>query len=314
MWGLEFLGIPYNAVDGTIALPWWATAAAAALVLVLFILALMRTGLAGTLVFLALIGFGGLAAFSWMDFDRATERRTLEARLSALQAQASAAGAALGCLDGLAGETVEAACERDVFASPQATAAAVAYTAARLSLLSDGTNFTARRDPGFDGVLGGLRAGLEQDRFGIVAHVLALRHKCSADRCDEFRLFRDSNRIRTNLRQGTFDGSLVRAMPAWNARPIAKTGGPAEAMPTRGAALPPGYNLPSADSIPPVNIMTTEPTIPPPAEPQAATSPPPPPRRPAPQARPATRPAAQQQPAANGTAPPRPLPPPTRIQ
>jgi hypothetical protein len=313
MWGLESLGIPYNAAEGTITLPWWAAAAVGALVLILFILALMRTGLAGTLVFLALAGFGGWAILSWMDFERTTERRTLEARLSSLQAQASAPGSAFACLDGMGGETIEAACERDVFSSPEATAAAVSYTSARLALMSDGSNFAARRDPTFDSVLDGLRAGLEQDRFGFVAHVLALRHKCSADRCEAFRLFRDANRIRTNLRQGTFDGHLVRAMPAWNARPVARSGG-TDGAPMRGAALPPGYSLPSADSIPPVSIMNTEPAAPSAASEAQGAAPPPPPRRPASQARPPQpRPAAQQQGPANA-AQPRPLPPPTRIQ
>ena len=45
----------------------------------------------------------------------------------------------------IAGETVEAACERDVFESPEAAAAAVSYTAARVALFNDGQNFAGRR-------------------------------------------------------------------------------------------------------------------------------------------------------------------------
>ncbi len=90
MWGLESLGIPYNAADGTITLPWWAAVAAAGLIAILFVLALVRTGLAGTLVFLALVAFVGWAVLAWMDHERTVDRRVLEARLAALQAQASA--------------------------------------------------------------------------------------------------------------------------------------------------------------------------------------------------------------------------------
>ena len=42
-------------------------------------------------------------------------------------ARAIAPGSALSCLDEMAGEAVEAACEKGVFASPEAVAAAVKY-------------------------------------------------------------------------------------------------------------------------------------------------------------------------------------------
>src|SRR5471032_3467921 len=76
-------------------------------------------------------------------FDqRSAERRALLQRNNELNASAVAPGSALACLDGGAGETVENACEKAVFANPQSAAGAVAYTAARLSLLTDAQAFS----------------------------------------------------------------------------------------------------------------------------------------------------------------------------
>ena len=65
-------------------------------------------------------------------------------RAETLNASALQPGRALACLDAVAGESTEAACEAKVFASPQSTAAAVAYTGAQLTLLADAQKF----DPG----------------------------------------------------------------------------------------------------------------------------------------------------------------------
>ena len=54
---------------------------------------------------------------------------------------AIAPGSALSCLDEMAGEAVSTACEKAVFASPEAVAAAVKYVAAQLALLKDGTAY-----------------------------------------------------------------------------------------------------------------------------------------------------------------------------
>jgi hypothetical protein len=305
MWGLESLGIPFNA-DGSITVPFWAACVAAGLVVVLFVLALVRTGLAGTLVFLALIGFGGWAVWSWTEYDRTAERRVLETRLSTLEALAMAPGSSLACLDGVGGETVEGACERGVFATPEAAASAVSYTSSRLTLLNDALGFAARRDPAFELALDNLRAGLELDRFGVVAHLLTVKKNCSADRCDALRAFRDAGRIRANMKENTFDSHLARAAPAWGTRPVARTDGGADQT-TGRAPLPPGYNLPSSSSIPPVSIMANEPTAAPPP-PQAAPSPPP---RRSPPARPALR---ERAPQTNTANPPVQLAPSTRVQ
>jgi hypothetical protein len=70
--------------------------------------------------------------------------RALDDRKVALIAGSIVPGSALSCLDELAGEVVEAAREKAVFASPEAVAAGVAYVTAQLALLNDGTTYAQR--------------------------------------------------------------------------------------------------------------------------------------------------------------------------
>jgi len=68
--------------------------------------------------------------------EQAAERRALEARAAELTARSLAPGSALSCLDAVASVVVENACERPLFSSPEAVAAAVEYIDARFSLLA----------------------------------------------------------------------------------------------------------------------------------------------------------------------------------
>ena len=61
-------------------------------------------------------------------------------------------------------------------------------SAARLTLLADGLAFARHGDPDFAATLAGLRRAIELDRFGIAAHVLAVRDGCTAERCAAFAL------------------------------------------------------------------------------------------------------------------------------
>jgi len=133
------------------------------------------------------------------------ERRALDDRKTALMAGSLAPGSALSCLDELAGEAVEAACEKGVFASPEAVAAAVKYVAAQLALLDDGTAYAKRSDASYATELAPLRTAVELDRFGLVAQVLKEREGCTVDRCDALTRFRDSTRVLANLRDRTFE-------------------------------------------------------------------------------------------------------------
>lgn len=315
--GLDTLGIQYNAAEGMIGLPLWAAAIAAGLLLVFFVLALVRTGLAGTLMFLALVGFGGWAAWSWTDYARAGEKRALEARLQAIETQAQASGA-LACLDAAAGDPMTAACERAVFASADSAAAASAYVNSQVRFLADARRYT-EQDADFVKVSDPVRLSLEQDRFGVVAHTLVQRRGCTVDKCDAFATLKDTARIRANMRDNTFASHIGKAAAHWQERQdrvaSATPSPPANATPgaaAPGQPLPPGYNLPSAASIPPVSIMQPEPTTAPPpaATPPRVTSPP---RRPPPQAQPPRRPTpeprqSEARPPDNGLLPPPPRP------
>ncbi len=148
--------------------------------------------------------------------ERAAERRALTQRYAELSAQALAPGSALACLDGAAGEAVENACEKTVFAGPQATAGAVSYMAARLTLLADALAFARKSDPDFAAALSGLRRAVELDRFGIAAHVLAVRDGCTAERCAAFALLRDAGVIKANLKAQVFDQYVSRYAADWD--------------------------------------------------------------------------------------------------
>jgi hypothetical protein len=277
MWGLDALGLPV-AADGSVTLPFWAAASVAVLLLVLFVLALVRTGAAGTLVFIALVGFGVWGVVAWTNHEAAAQRRALEQRAVALDTQALVPGSALGCLQATGADTIDSACERAVFASPQSAAAAVGLVAERLMLLNQQTGL-AGKDESFDGAVNALRTSLEQDRFGIVAQVLASRYGCTTERCDMLRVLHDPAKVRNDLRDRTFDATLARHATGWATAEASPPGG-AVASGT-AAPIPDRYTLPSAESIPAVNIMTAEPTprAEPAPAPKAVPTPPAAPRR-----------------------------------
>jgi hypothetical protein len=266
----ENLAFPgFDPATGTVTLPWWAVAAAAALLVVSWLLAVLRGGpaiLVGSFVGVAFLAL--VVTIAWVgtervaereraeerlaERERAEERRALSARAQDLAREAAMPNSVLACLDGAVGETVEAGCERALFASPEAVAGATAYTTARLALLTDGADYAARRNASDEGALPGLRAALEADRFGFVAQVLASQYGCTADHCDVFTLFRDSKRIGANLRDRPFDLYVGKHAANWSTRraPVLSASG--------ASPVPPGFNLPSAASIPPVNIMVPE--------------------------------------------------------
>jgi|RhiMetdeSRZDD1v2_1073273.scaffolds.fasta_scaffold01495_23 hypothetical protein len=285
MLNLEGLTLPVvNTADGTITLSFLVAAIAGALLLLLLLVSFLRAGATGLLALICVlaIGFGG--AWLWTERERLEQRRALETRIMALDAQAVAPDSVLACIDGASGDAVDAGCERAVFASPEALAAVSSYVAARLSLVDDGFRL-AGSDPEVERALDRSRRTLEQDRFGVVANVLAVRNGCSAERCDAFVLLRDSTRVRANLKDRTFDNTVGRFAAAWSARPA--RGGASSQAPTAPQPSA-GVNFPSAASIPPVSIMNAEPPAP---SAGAATEPPtaaapPPARRPAPAARP----------------------------
>jgi hypothetical protein len=280
------LWIPgFNPATGTLVLPLWSAAVIAALFVVFCVFVLGRAGRDGIVEALSRAGLLLVgAAAAWVVLDAtsagtfAAQRRALDARLFEMTTRAVMPGSALACLDATAGDVVEASCEKALFATPEAAAASVAYVAAQLSLLADGSEFERRSGANYESALGGLRHALETDRFGIVAHVLADRDGCTADRCDTFGLLRDKSQVSDNLSGHKYESFVLQHATEWqqsapsqvatNALPPSPSPPPAP-LPAQSSAsaassktAPNGLYFPSSASIPPVSIMNAEPTGP----------------------------------------------------
>jgi hypothetical protein len=305
---LDNISIPgLDVASGTLTLPLWAAGAAAGLLVLLLLLALFRGGFGTVIAGLARIALVVVAAaVAWKflnhqaERDRIDERRALDARASELTARVLEPNSVLGCLEPGLGEAVDGSCEKQLFASPETVGAATALVAARWSLLVSGLDY-AKRDPGYEANLDGLRRTLQADRFGFLAQVLSTREGCTLSRCDGLEKLTDANRVRANLSERTFDGMVARNAAAWPSR--SRAAAPTAAAPAAPAPAA-GVNFPSAASIPPVSIMNSEPGAAPPgaAAPAAQPRRPPPPR---PVPRPATaQPAPISPPPAAATAPP----------
>lgn len=272
-------GLSAVTASALLAVPVWAVGAAAALIAILCGLAIFRGKFGRPTVAIVAVAFvltaiagTALVVQQSANAERAAERRALAARAAGLTAQTLLPGSALGCLGGEAGEAVEAACERAVFARPETVAAAVAYTGAWLSLIAEGMDYARRADPTFAETLNGARRAVELDRYGVAAQVLATRDGCNPDNCPFFAMMRDSSVLKDNLKVRAFDTYVARYAAGWtaehNATPVAEK--PAEPpMPPQAAAPPAGqspvaskYNFPSSASIPPISIMNAEPPLP----------------------------------------------------
>ena len=312
---------------GTFALMVFSVCAALVVLAVMARIMLRRAGKSGMANALVVFGLGlvgGLSVYALFDRsmlrEQATERRAIEARAAELTARSLAPGSALGCLDAVASVVVENACERPLFASPEAVAAAVGYIDARFSLLVASAAL-AERDSRYQPAFERLRRALEADRYGLVAHVLMTRG-CNGAECAELRFLRDPSRVIANIKARAFESSLgvhagawqpngatVASSPSSSTTPPALAGaGPGGPVTSGGPAAAGKFDFPSASSIPAVSIMNAEPGSPPAVEPRSATLPS---KRPAaaPQSR---RPAAREA-VAPSSPPPPPPPPPTQI-
>ena len=302
-------------VDGMLStplvLPAPAAGALAALFFVMVILAIRRVtqGHASRIVVPVLaIAVAGMAVFGLLDrltrSERTAEERALLERNSQLSLSATAPGSALSCLDGLVGEEIENACEKSIFADPQSAARAVGYISTRLSLLADAAAAAGRGGPDVLAALAPTRRAIELDRFGIAAHVLAVRDGCTAEKCAAFAMLHDATTLKANFKVHAFDAYVARYAAAWGKGEAVPENAPQASSPgTAPVASAPEplspshpldsrYDFPSSASIPPVSIMNSEPPAPKePAGPQGAhatektgTTPPVPPKRPQAQA------------------------------
>jgi hypothetical protein len=222
--------------------------------------------------------------------DHADERRAILQRILDLTALQAGSQSALGCLDVSPGDALEESCERTVFANPQTVASANAFVAARLSLLGDALAFASGAHSRPAGAVVALRQAVENDPFGIVAHVLAGRYGCSPSQCSAFAMLADTTKVIANLNARTFDNLVGRYVIIWQVQAAATSAltGPGAgvtaisslpgqgppvvaavpgALPhlhgVSGGVAPKGLYVPPASSIPAVSIMTEEPHTPP---------------------------------------------------
>ncbi len=255
----------------------WVAAGSAALLVLFCALALFQPQLrlaaspmerAGFVIVCAVLG----ATLAWAFLGRAAmgdsgaERRAIEMRSEQLSAQALAPGSPLACLDTVAGEDVAAACEKALFASPASVASASTYVAARLTLLSRMVAYASRGGADIEDVLSPLLRSLEADRFGFVAHVLAIRDGCTSENCKAFALLHDASRVRANVSAATLDRYLGHYVSLW-ANGSEGTADGAQPQPTAQLNAPGTHKVvnidfPTAASIPAVSIMNPEPSGP----------------------------------------------------
>lgn len=258
----------------------WIAAGSAALLVVLCALAFFQPQVrfaANPVLRISLViagaAFGAVMTWAFLDRavlgDAAAERRALELRAQQLSSQVLIPGSPLACLDALVGESVEAACEKSLFGSPATVASASAYVGAQLTLLANMTAFAERQGIALESMTAPLRRSLETDRFGFVAYVLTIRDGCTAQNCQTLSLFRDANRVRTNLTTAALERYLEHYAAAWGAGPeVPLAEAPQAPTGSTGAAGGQGprkivnIDFPSAASIPAVSIMNPEPTGP----------------------------------------------------
>jgi hypothetical protein len=254
------------------SLPMWATligAGFSALVVLIVLLRADKTMANGALAVIALLAIGIASTTTVRGFgppSRATDP-TVDVRPTP---QHVALAPALACLDGLAGESVEAACEKAVFGSADTTAAAVSYAAGQVSRViaaSASRSLTPEQQI--------LKRAVERDRYGLIAQVITVRDRCVTSECPLFRALSDANQIRANMNDRLYDTLVTRYSPSWTNAAAAPgtnmlSGGSAPAtMPT---GRPTTVDFANSASIPPVNIMTPDPP-PAPAAPPAAAAP-----------------------------------------
>lgn len=244
------------------AFPMWMTLAAAGffgLILLLTLLRAERSVANGALTVITLLAIAIAGAATVRVYGPAEQAAPVEARA---QAAVIASLPALSCLDDLAGNAVAAGCEKALFGAPDAVAAAVAYTAARIDRLTAlGDAATAEKSLTLDMKV--LRRSLEHDRYGLVAQVLLARDGCTQFDCAAFRSLTDQQQVAANMDSHLYDTLVARYAPSWNAPATAPAMPAAAALaglpPSMPTGKPTNAEFPSASSTPPVSIMNPEP-------------------------------------------------------
>lgn len=244
--------------------PTWLMLAAAVLFGLIVLVMLLRaetSGVNGALAITTLAAIG-IAAAAVIRSDGPVEQSASERAKSA--PPSIAALPALACVDDLAGDAVLTACEKALFGSPDAAAAAVAYAAARISYLTSfGDLAAAERNASPE--LQALRRSIERDRYGLMAYVLTARERCTPSSCAAFRSLETSQQITSNMEAHVYENLIARHASSWNApAPAATATAGAGLIPGLPASVPTGRptnaEFPTSASTPPVSIMTPEPS------------------------------------------------------
>src|SRR5215470_13263688 len=188
------------------AFPMWVTLAAAGffgLVVLITMLRADKSAANGAFTIITLLAVGVAVAATFDRFGSAGRTMTMPREAQRGQA-ASVSLPALACIEDLAGDTVLAACEKDLFSSAEVAAAAVSYAASEIERLTTyGDVASANQDMTPD--LMSLRQAVERDRYGLIAHILAERYRCTPSDCVVFRAITNRRQIVANMEAHTYD-------------------------------------------------------------------------------------------------------------
>ncbi|MDO9060436.1 MAG: hypothetical protein Q7U92_15635, partial [Bradyrhizobium sp.] len=238
--------------------PIWLTMATAgffAIIVLIMVLRAEKSVANAMLAVITLLAIGVTGAATLRGFG--PESRS--ASVGTISPSPIAALPALSCIDDLAGETVLTACEKALFGSAEATAAALSYAAAQITRLTahgDVASANNRLTP----ELQALRGAIERDRYGLMALVLLARDRCTPSDCAAFQSLTNRQQLVSNMDERIYDGLVMRYSASWNApAPMAAAAPLAALAPTMPTGKPTTADFPSAASTPPVNIMTPEP-------------------------------------------------------
>jgi hypothetical protein len=240
-------------------LPLYLTLATGGFVGIIVLITLLRSERSvanGVLALITLLAIGAAGAVTFRGFGTTNVAQSSEAR----PVQTAAAPLAqLSCIDELAGDVVLAACEKALFGSAESVAAAVAYAASQITLLTSlGDVATANKGAGSD--LQALRRAVERDRYGLMAYVLTVRDRCTPSACRAFRSLTEPRQIAANMEDRVYEGLVMRYAASWNT-PQAATGMIAALPPSLPTGKPTNAEFPTSASTPAVNIMTPEPPL-----------------------------------------------------
>lgn len=248
---------PLDLIWNSPNLPLYLTLAAGVFVGIIVLITLLRSERSvanGVLALLTLLAIGVAGAVTFRGVGSAVPVHSSEAR----PVQTAVAPLAqLSCIDELAGDAVLAACEKVLFGSAESVAAAVAYAASQITLLTSlGDVATANKGGGSD--LLALRRAIERDRYGLMAYVLTARDRCTPTACRAFRSLTEPRQIVSNMEDRVYESLVMRYAASWNT-PQGAAGMIAALPPSLPTGKPTNAEFPTSASTPPVSIMAPEP-------------------------------------------------------